>query len=156
MGLLPGSTNSGYSSTPSTSSSAYALRHGTSAYYSGKSKNENVKDIKLTLTAFYFLLDSVSVSSVTTGVTASASSSTAPVPEAESTTTTTTASGSNGIPFLAPDVNIHKLFQSLYDSGILSSISSINDPKKDKTQEEEENKKKIHEVDFKDPPSLKV
>ncbi|KAJ1521390.1 hypothetical protein ONE63_003065 [Megalurothrips usitatus] len=65
-------------------------------------------------------------------------------------------SGSNGIPFLAPvpDLDVHKLVQSLYNSGILSSISSPNDTKKEKVKEDD--KKKIHVVDFKESSTFKV
>ncbi|XP_026285069.1 pre-mRNA cleavage complex 2 protein Pcf11 isoform X2 [Frankliniella occidentalis] len=61
----------------------------------------------------------------------------------------TTSSGSNGIPFIQTDLNIHKLLQSLYDTGLIA--------KKDSNAiKEEKDVKKIHEVDFKDSKSLKV
>ncbi|KAK3923779.1 Pre-mRNA cleavage complex 2 protein Pcf11 [Frankliniella fusca] len=120
LGLLPGSKNTGYNSTPSATSGAFGMRQNIGA-------------------------GSTSGTESSTSTSITSSSSTYPSSEPEATTST----GSNGIPFIQQDLNIHKLLQSLYDTGLIA--------KKDtNVVKEEKDIKKIHEVDFKDSKSLKV
>ena len=99
-------------------------------------------------------LGSSAPSTSTTSVTSSTLTSTS-CTSGESATTSASSS-SNGVPFLAPEVNVTSLIQSLYDFGLLSSVSLMNDSNKNKNKENEDVKKKVHNVDFKDQASLRV